>query len=100
MADVNNIRISPEQMETKANEFDARCEEFQQVVSTMRNMVTTLCDEWAGQSSQAFYDQFSALEPSFSATAELITSIAQQLRDVSASMQNIDREIAGKIGVM
>ena len=38
MADVNNIRISPEQMETKANEFDARCEEFQQVVSTMRNM--------------------------------------------------------------
>ena len=53
-----------------------------------------------GQSSQAFYDQFSSLEPSFSATAELITSIAQQLRDVSTSMQNIDREIAGKIGVM
>ena len=100
MADVNNIRISPEQMETTANEFDARCEEFQQVVSTMRNMVSTLCDEWAGQSSQAFYDQFSSLEPSFSATAELITSIAQQLRDVSTSMQNIDREIAGKIGVM
>lgn len=26
--------------------------------------------------------------------------VAQQLRDVSTSMQNIDREIAGKIGVM
>ena len=46
MADVNNIKLSPEQMETKAAEFNTRCEEFNQVVSTMRNMVTALCDEW------------------------------------------------------
>ncbi|OYP32187.1 hypothetical protein CG709_06615 [Lachnotalea glycerini] len=62
-------------------------------------MVSTLCDEWAGHSSQAFYDQFSALEPSFKATSDLITSIAQQLRDVSSIMQSVDQEIASKIGV-
>lgn len=100
MADVSNIKLSPEQMEQKASEFNTRCEEFNQVVSNMRNMVSSLCDEWAGQSSQAFYDQFSSLEPSFNATSELITSIAQQLRDVSAAMQSIDQEIAGKIGAM
>ena len=100
MADVNNIKLSPEQMETKAAEFNTRCEEFNQVVSTMRNMVTSLCDEWAGHSSQAFSDQFQSLEPSFTATSDLITSIAQQLRDVSAAMQSIDQEIAGKIGAM
>ena len=71
MADVNNIKLSPEQMEQKASEFNTRCEEFNQVVSTMRNMVSTLCDEWAGQSSQAFYDQFNALEPSFPFSAAL-----------------------------
>jgi WXG100 family type VII secretion target len=98
MADTSNIKLSPEQMEQKASEFNTRCEEFNQVVSTMRNMVSTLCDEWAGQSSQAFYDQFSSLEPSFKATSDLITSIAQQLRDVSSIMQNVDQEIAGKIG--
>lgn len=53
-----------------------------------------------GHSSQAFYDQFQSLEPSFTATSDLITSIAQQLRDVSAAMQSIDQEIAGKIGAM
>ena len=37
MADVNNIKLSPEQMEAKAAEFNTRCEEFNQVVSTMRN---------------------------------------------------------------
>lgn len=99
MADTSNIKLSPEQMETKASEFDTRCEEFNQVVNTMRNMVTTLCDEWAGQSSQAFYDQFTDLEPSFKATSELITSIAIQLRDVSSIMQAVDREIASKMGV-
>ncbi|MFV0466355.1 MAG: WXG100 family type VII secretion target [Lachnospiraceae bacterium] len=100
MADVSNIKLSPEQMEQKAGEFNQRCEDFNQVVSSMRTMVTTLCDEWAGQSSQAFYDQFGSLEPGFQATSELITSIAQQLRDVSAAMQSIDQEIAGKIGAM
>ena len=100
MADVNNIKLRPEQMETKAAEFNTRCEEFNQVVSTMRNMVTALCDESAGHSSQEFYDQFQSLEPSFTATSDLITSIAQQLRDGSAAMQSIDQEIAGKIGAM
>ncbi len=100
MADISNIKLNPEQMEAKASEFNARCDEFNQVVSQMRNMVTSLCDEWAGHSSQAFYDQFQSLEPSFTATSDLITSIAQQLRDVSAAMQNIDQEIAGKIGAM
>lgn len=100
MADVNNIKLSPEQMEAKAAEFNMRCDEFNQVVRTMRNMVATLCDEWAGYSSQAFYDRFQSLEPGFTSTSELITSIAQQLRDVSAAMQGIDQEIAGKIGAL
>lgn len=100
MADVSNIKLSPEQMEQKASDFNARCEDFNQVVNTMSNMVSSLCDEWAGQSSQAFYDQFESLRPSFQATSELITSIAQQLRDVSSAMQSMDQEIASKIGVM
>lgn len=99
MADTN-IKLSPEQMEMKAGEFNTRCEEFTEVVNQMRHMVSTLCEEWNGQSSQAFYDQFNSLEPSFQATNELITSIAQQLRDVSSAMQSIDQEIAGRISGM
>ena len=98
--DIEDLSHTSLTMEAKAAEFNTRCEEFNQVVSTMRNMVTALCDEWAGHSSQAFYDQFESLEPSFAATSDLITSIAQQLRDVSAAMQSIDQEIAGKIGAM
>ena len=66
MADVNNIKLKPGTDGAKAAEFNTRCEEFNQVVSTMRNMVTSLCDEWAGHSSQAFYDQFQSLEQVYS----------------------------------
>ncbi len=99
MADVNNIKLSPEQMVQKAAELDTRCTEFERVVTQMKTMITNLCEEWAGKSSQAYYDQFSNLEPSFQATSELITSIGQQLRDVSEIMQSVDQEIASKIGV-
>lgn len=99
MADTSNIKLSPEEMEQKAQDFNTRCEEFNQVVNQMDTMVTSLCDEWAGQSSQAFYDQFGSLKPSFQATSDLITSIAQQLRDVSSIMQSVDQEIASKMGI-
>lgn len=98
MAGISNIKLNPAQMEEKAVEFLTRNGEFGDVVTRMRNMVTALCDEWEGQSSQAFSEQFNQLEPSFTATSNLIQSIAQQLRDVSGAMQDIDQEIAGKIG--
>lgn len=99
MADTTNIKLSPAEMADKANQFDTKCSDFERVVTDMRNMVTALCEEWAGKSSQAYYDQFQDLEPSFSATSELITSIGQQLRDVSQIMTDVDQEIASKIGL-
>jgi WXG100 family type VII secretion target len=99
MADTSNIKLSPEQMEMKAQQFMERNEEFTTVVNTMGQMVEELCSDWAGKSSQAFYDQFNGLKPSFEATKELIQSISQQLRDVSQIMQNVDLEISQKMGV-
>lgn len=95
--ETDKLRLDPQQMEQKAGEFDARCTEFTDLVTTMKNMVTDLTEEWAGNSSKAFYDQFESLEPGFNDTAQLITSIAQQLREVSAAMMEIDSQIAGKI---
>lgn len=96
---MGNIRLSPEEMQQKAKEFDQRSEEFQNCVATMRNMVTNLSHEWEGQSSAAFVDQFNDLEKGFKATVELIADIAQQLRSVSSEMVRVDEEISRQIGV-
>ena len=99
MADTSNIKMSPEQMEQKAAEFDNRNAEFDELIARMSSMVGELTSEWAGQSSQAFYDQFEALRPSFNQASDLVKEIAMQLRSVSASMQEFDSQIAGKMGV-
>ncbi len=95
---MGNIRLSPEEMSQKATEFDNRSEEFQSCVTKMRNMVTALSQEWEGQSSRAFAEQFNDLETGFTKTVELIGDIATQLREVSAAMVDVDSQISQRIG--
>lgn len=99
MADTSNIKMSPEEMESQASLFDSKESEFTTLVGQMGSMVDQLTSSWAGQSSQAFYDQFQDLIPSFQKTEQLIADIATQLRQVSATMTAMDQEIAGQIGV-
>lgn len=99
MANANNIKMSPEQMEQKAAEFDSRNAEFNELISKMSAMVEELKDEWDGQSSIAFYEQYKELEPSFNKASELVKDIAIQLRNISATLQEVDVGIANKITV-
>jgi WXG100 family type VII secretion target len=97
--DTSNIKMSPEEMESAAGNFEKSRADFDTVVNQMKQMVNNLCSQWAGQSSQAFETQFTDLQPSFQKTDELITDIATQLRNVSSTMTQMDQDIASKIGV-
>ncbi len=99
MAGTGNIHMSPQEMEAEAAGFERDNENFLEVIHSMRNRVNSLCETWEGRSSENFSMQFSDLEPGFSSTSELILSIAQQLRDISAALQDADEQIAAKIGV-
>ena len=99
MADTSNIRMSPEEMSHKATEVESSGEDFVAVVNRMSVLVKNLCEEWAGQSSAAFEQQFEDLRPSFQQTEQLIQSIATQLREVSQAMQQADQDIASRVGV-
>lgn len=99
MADTSNIRMSPEEMNQKATEFESSGEDFVAVVNRMSTLVNNLCEQWAGKSSAAFEQQFEDLRPSFQQTEQLIQSIATQLREVSQAMQQADQDIASRVGV-
>ena len=59
------IRITPEAMRGRAGEFRAARENFLNVVQSMSNLIGTLREEWEGQASEKFAEQFEALRPSF-----------------------------------
>ena len=90
------IRITPEAMRGRAWEFRAARENFLNVVQSMSNLIGTLREEWEGQASEKFAEQFEALRPSFNEMGELIESIAKQCDGVADATQALDEEMAAK----
>lgn len=98
MAITDRIIMDPELLRTKAGEFETRGGEFEALIETMERMTTELTEEWAGMSSQAFYDQFKELQPNLEKAVTLCLEISEQLKDVSDALMTFDSDIAKKIG--
>lgn len=90
------IRITPEAMRERANEFRGAQEDFNQTVEKMKNLIVRLQGEWEGQASERFASQFESLQPSFTKMSELIFDIAKQCDGVADATQALDEEIASK----
>ena len=90
------IRITPEQMRTRASEFRTEGENFQDVINKMQNLINTLQEEWEGQASQGFAAQFESLKPSFNNVRQLIDDIGSQLDSTATAVEQLDQEIASK----
>lgn len=92
------IRLTPDDMRTRSGEYTRQSEAFQDVINTMQQLLNQLQTEWEGASSQAFEQRFESLKPSFQATKELIDEIAANLMSTANSLEQLDADIASKIG--
>jgi len=55
-----------------------------------------LQEEWEGNASRKFAEQYESLSPAFNNMNDLIATIAQQCHDVADAMQTLDDDIASK----
>lgn len=92
----NQIRITPEVMHQRGDEFTRAQEEFNAVRDTMAKLIGTLQEEWEGNASRSFAEQFESLSPAFNNMNDLIAAIAKQCHDVADATQALDDEIASK----
>lgn len=93
------IRITPEQMRTRAGEFRTEGSNFETVINKMQSLINVLQDEWEGQSSQQFASQFETLKPSFNQMRQLIDDIGGQLDGTATALENLDQDIAQKFSI-
>lgn len=96
---MSNIRMSPETMRTRAGEFNRDASDFEELHSRMKTRTENLAQEWEGQASQKYIQQFHDLEKTFTGMHELMQTIAQQLNDTARIMEETDQQIASKLGV-
>lgn len=90
-----NIRISPDQMRGRANEFRKQADAVQDSITAMNNLLTTLESEWEGEASKSYANRYnSELRPSFEKARDMINEIAQALDKTAQEMQDMDQRIA------
>ena len=92
MAD--QIRITPEQMITRAGEYKTQADVVEGVIKKMDTLLAALREEWEGESSEAYEERYLKLRPHFVTAYDLITEISDKLKTVANRSEQTDKEIA------
>ena len=88
------IRITPEQMRSRAVEYDHEGDNVGEVIRKMDGLLSDLQGEWEGAAAQAYANRFAQLRPSFVQAQELIREIANALRNTATTLEQTDQAIA------
>ncbi len=92
----NQIRMTPETMRTRANEYTAQANALQDVINKMDNLLKQLQAEWEGDASRAYADRFQQLRPGFVKAKNLVDEISTALKKTAQIVEETDRNIAGQ----
>ena len=96
MAD--RIRMSPETMRTRSQQYRQEAETVGNTIKTMDNLMQMLQEEWDGDSSVAYIQKCEELRPGFTKAEELINEIAAALDSSAYALEAADNGIASKFG--
>ncbi len=95
----NQIRITPDQMRTRANQYRVEADTVQGVISKMDSLLQQLQGEWEGASSESYSARYQELKPGFIKAEELIREIAAALDTTARTIEETDASIASKFRV-
>jgi WXG100 family type VII secretion target len=92
------IRMSPEAMRERANQYRIEADNVNAVISSMDRLLSALQSEWEGSASQSYGQRYEELKPGFIRAEELIREIAQALDATAQNFEQMDADIAGQFG--
>ena len=94
---VGQIRVSPETLQTRANEYGKASNDVTTILSNLSNLQEQLRSEWAA--FQGFDAQFNELKPKVTQFAELLQQINTQLTKTAEAMQQHDEALSRNFGL-
>ena len=92
----NQIRMSPDQMRSRANEYRNEADTVNGVISKMDSLLSQLQSEWEGSASESYAARYAELKPGFMRAEELIREIATALDSTANIVEQTDTEIANQ----
>lgn len=92
----NQIRMSPETMRGRANEYRREADTVNGVIQKMDTLLQQLQSEFEGSASEAYAVRYRDLRTGFVRAEELIREIAQSLDSTARIMEETDSNIASQ----
>ena len=92
----NQIRITPDQMRSRAGEYRNEAETVNGVIVKMDSLLGALQGEWEGAASESYAQRYNELKPGFVKAEELIREIAQALESTARIVEETDNTIAAQ----
>jgi len=94
---MSKISMTPEQMQMRVGELKRAEQDYTNVLTNMQNMMTNLQQEWHGEASRGFAEQFDRLKTqSFQPMRQLFEDMARQLSEAARIIQEMDQKMAGQ----
>ena len=89
------IRITPDVMNQRANEYRQREQEVNDIIAQMDRMLNQLMGEWEGDAATSYSSRWTGdLKPAFQRASALIDEIAVSLDKTATILRDTDAQIA------
>ena len=92
----NQIRITPNQMRERANQYRTEADTVNGVINKMDSLLGQLQAEWEGAASESYATRYQELKPGFMKAEELIREIAAALDSTARIVEETDADIASQ----
>ena len=92
----NQIRITPDQMRERANQYRVEADTVNGVINKMDSLLGQLQAEWEGAASESYAARYQELKPGFMKAEELIREIATSLDATARIVEETDNDIANQ----
>ena len=92
----NQIRITPDQMRDRANQYRTEADHVNDVISSLDRLLDQLLAEWEGSASESYATRYNELKPEIVKAEELIREIASALDSTAAIVEQTDADIANQ----
>ena len=92
----NQIRITPDQMRERANQYRNEAEKVGDVIAQMDSLLSALQGEWEGSASESYAARYQELKPGFMKAQDLIVEIAAALDSTARIVEETDASIASQ----
>ena len=92
----NQIRITPDQMRERANQYRVEADAVNGVIGKMDTLLQLLQSEWEGAASESYATRYQQLKPGFLKAEELIREIATALDSTAKIVEETDSNIANQ----